>query len=131
MNNKDDVSKYDSNKVVPGLIFDDNWRVKAIGRLEEVNKEDCFAITKLTAGGKFVRGEHLFYNMRGVEIYTDLDNIIFVDLHNNTLFIREFDKVQKAINTKDPKDRQYVILYRSRAPPSRAPRGRYRFPRSI
>lgn len=112
MQNKNaDISKYDSNKVVPGVIFDDNWRIKAIGRLEEVNKEDNFAITKLTAGGKFVRGEHLFYNMKGVEVYTDINNIIFVDLINNTLFIREFDKVQKSINTKDPKDRQYVILY--------------------
>ena len=109
---KADVSKYDSNKVVPGVIFDDDWRVKAIGKAEEVNKEDCFAITKLTAGGRFVRGEnHLFYNMKGVEVYTDINNIIFVDLHNNTLFIKEFDKIEKNINTKNPEDRQYIILY--------------------
>lgn len=112
MRNNSDISRYDSNKVVPGVIFDDDWRVKAIGRAEEVNKEDCFAITKLTAGGKFVRGEqHLFYNMKGVEVYTDINNIIFVDLHNNTLFIKEFDKIEKNINTKNPEDRQYVILY--------------------
>ncbi len=109
MNN--DVSKYDSNKIIKPLIFDDNWREKAIKRLEEVNNEDCFAITKLTAGGKFVRGEHLFYKMRDIEIYTDIDNIIFVDLRNNTLFIREFSKVEKSINNKDPKNRQYIILY--------------------
>jgi hypothetical protein len=112
MLNKDaDISKYDSNKVVPGVIFDENWREKAIVRADEVNKEDSFAITKLTAGGKFVRGEHLFYNMRGIEVYTDIDNIIFVDLHNNTLFIKEFDKIEKNINTKNPNDRQYIILY--------------------
>ena len=70
-----------------------------------------FAITKLTAGGRFVRGEHLFYNMRGIEVYTDIDNIIFVDLLNNTLFIKEFAKIEKSINTKDPKDRQYILLY--------------------
>lgn len=110
-NNNADISKYDSNKVVPGVIFDDNWREKAIDRLEEVNKEDCFAITKLTAGGKFVRGNYLFYNMRGIEVYTDINNIIFVDLHNNTLFIKEFANLEKNINTKDPKDRQYIILY--------------------
>ena len=33
-NKNDDISKYDSNKVVPGVIFDENWREKAIGRLE-------------------------------------------------------------------------------------------------
>ena len=110
-NRNEDISKYDSNKVVPGIIFDENWREKAIGRLEEVNKEDCFVISKLTAGGKFVRGEHLFYKMRGIEVYTDINNIIFVDLHNNTLFIKEFAKIEKNINTKNPEERQYIILY--------------------
>ena len=110
-NKNEDISKYDSNKVVPGIIFDENWRQQALGRLEEVNKDDCFAISKLTAGGKFVRGEHLFYNMRGIEVYTDIDNIIFVDLHNNTLFIREFAKIEKNIITKNPEERQYILLY--------------------
>ena len=104
-------SKYDSNKVIQAVVFDENWRQKAVRRLEEVNSEDCFAITKLTEGGKFVRGEHLFYNMKGIEIYTDINNIIFVDLNNNTLFIKEFAKVEKTIQQKDPKDRQYIILY--------------------
>jgi hypothetical protein len=108
---KNDISKYDSNKVVPGLIFDDDWRQKVLDNLETVNDNDCFAITKLTAGGKFVRGSYLFYNMKGVEIYTDINNIIFVDLHNNTLFIKEFAKIEKNINTKNPEDRQYIILY--------------------
>jgi hypothetical protein len=111
INKNSDISKYDSNKVVPGLIFDENWREKALVRAEEVNKDDCFAITKLTAGGKFVRGQHLFYNMRGIEVYTDINNIIFVDLHNNTLFIKEFAKIEKSINTSDPNNRQYLILY--------------------
>lgn len=104
-------SKYDSNKIIQAVVFDENWRQKAVRRLEEVNSEDCFAITKLTEGGKFVRGEYLFYNMKGIEIYTDINNIIFVDLNNNTLFIKEFAKVEKTIQQKDPKDRQYIILY--------------------
>lgn len=109
---KDNTSRFDSNKVIKPVIFDDNWRQKAIKRLEEVNGETCFAITKLTDGGRFVKGErHLFYNMKGVEIYTDIDNIIFVDLNNNTLFIREFNKIENTINTKNPKDRQYILLY--------------------
>ena len=108
----DNVSKYDSEKIIKPIIFSDNWKEKAIKRLEEVNGETNFAITKLTDGGRFVKGEHhLFYNMKGVEIYTDIDNIIFVDLLNDTIFIREFSKVEKTINTKDPKDRQYIILY--------------------
>lgn len=108
----DNVSRYDSNKVIKPVIFTDNWREKAIRRLEEVNSEMNFAITKLTDGGRFVKGEqHLFYNMKGIEIYTDIDNIIFVDLKNDTVFIREFSKVEKTINTKNPKDRQYILLY--------------------
>ena len=110
-NTNEDISKYDSNKVVPGIIFDENWRQKALTRIEETNGESRFAISKLTAGGKFVRSNHLFYNMKGVEIYTDINNIIFVDLINNTLFIKEFAKIEKNINTKNPEERQYVILY--------------------
>ena len=110
-NKNNDISKYDSNKVRPGLIFDENWREKALVKLEEVNNDDCFAISKLTAGGKFVRGEHLFYKMRDIEVYTDINNIIFVDLKNNTLFIREFAKIENTINTKNPEERQYIILY--------------------
>ena len=110
-NKNEDISKYDSNKVVPGIIFDENWRQQALGRLEEVNKDDCFAISKLTAGGKFVIGNNLYYKMRDIEIYTDINNIIFVDLHNNTLFIKEFVKVEKTIITKDPEERQYILLY--------------------
>lgn len=109
---KDNVSRFDSNKIIKPVIFDDNWRQKAVRRLEEVNNETCFAITKLTDGGRFVKGEHhLFYNMKGVEIYTDIDNIIFVDLGNNTIFIREFSKVENTINTKNPNERQYILLY--------------------
>jgi len=104
--------RYDSNKVVPGIIFDENWRQKAILKQEEVNGEDCFAITKLTAGGKFVRGNHLYYDMKGIEICTELNNIIFVDLRNNTIFIKEFANVEKNINSKNPNERNYVLLYK-------------------
>lgn len=103
--------KYDSNKIVPAVVFDENWREKAIGRLEEINKEDNFAISKLTEGGRFVRSNMLFYKMRDIEIYTDIDNIIFVDLHNNTLFIKPFAKVEKVVQQKNPEDRQYILLY--------------------
>lgn len=103
-------SKYDSNKVIQAVVFDENWRQKAVRRLEEVNSEDCFAITKLTEGGKFVRGEYLFYNMKGIEIYTDINNIIFVDTVAKIFFVEPGDKVLEEIAPVDPKNKQYVIL---------------------
>lgn len=77
----------------------------------DVNSETSFAITKLTAGGKFMRGNSLFFSLNGVEIYTEENNIIFVDTLNNTLFIREYDKVVREIAPEDPEQKQYIILY--------------------
>lgn len=110
MKNKN-TDKYNSNKIIKPIIFDSNWREQAITRLEEVNGEDCFAISKLTDGGRFVIGNRLVYNMKGIEIYTDINNIIFVDLINNSLFIKEFEKIENNIQQKNPEERQYIILY--------------------
>ena len=107
------MDKYDSNKPIEPIKFIDEIKPeKPIKRLEEVNGTRNFAITKLTEGGKFVSGgTQLHYVMKDVEIYTELDNIIFVDLDNNSIFIRKFENVENTINTKDPKNRQYILLY--------------------
>lgn len=78
---------------------------------KEVNGESNFAILKTTDGGKWVRGDTLFYSLNGVEVYTDINNIIFVDTNNKTLFIREYEKVFAEITPEDPENKFYIILY--------------------
>lgn len=77
----------------------------------EINGDTNFAITKLTENGKYVRGNLLFYSLNGVEVYTEANNIIFVDLVNNVLFIREYEKMIQDISPEDPEQKQYIILY--------------------
>lgn len=77
---------------------------------EHPNDQNKFAILKTTENGKYVRGGMLYFNMRGIEIYTELNNAIFVDLINNTLFIKEYQKVLEEITPKDPEKRQYIIM---------------------
>ena len=77
----------------------------------EINGDTNFAITKLTENGKYVRGNLLFYSLNGVEIYTEANNIIFVDLVNNVLFIREYEKMIQDISPEDPEQKQYIVLY--------------------
>lgn len=77
----------------------------------DINTETSFAILRTTSGGKYVRGNMLFYSLNGVEVYTDINNIIFVDTINNTLFIKEYSKVVNEIAPEDPERKQYIILY--------------------
>lgn len=76
-----------------------------------VNLNNKFAILKTTDNGKWIRGNLLFYEFNGVEIYTSLNNIIFVDTINNTLFIEEYSKVIDGIAPDDPEQRNYIVLY--------------------
>jgi hypothetical protein len=94
------------------FVEDGNYREKAIGSItQDINNENGFAILRTTDNGKWVRGNMLFYSFNGVEIYTDIDNIIFVDTLNNALFIRAYSGVSKQIDPVDPEERQYIILY--------------------
>lgn len=102
-------------EIIPVVSFtEDNekWQHSPINFMEnDINGTTRFAITKLTDNGKWMRGELLYYSLNGVEIYTDPNNIIFVDTNNKTMFIREYDKVLKEINPDNPEQREYVLLY--------------------
>lgn len=78
---------------------------------KDINGIDRFAILKTTENGRFMRGNTLYYKMNGVEIYTESSNVIFVDLKNNTLFIKDYDRVSNEINPSDPEQKQYIMLY--------------------
>jgi len=74
------------------------------------NDKTKFAILKTTENGKYVRGGLLFFVFNGVEIYTEINNAIFVDTVNNTVFIKQYDKVIEEITPTDPSERQYILL---------------------
>lgn len=102
----------DDDEVTPAIYFSDTPSEEAIGFIEnEINGDSNFAITKNTQNGKWMRSGLLFYSMNGVEVYTDPNNIIFVDLINHTMFIREYEKVNKNISSENPEEKQYIILY--------------------
>ena len=90
----------------------EKFQLDAINWIEkDINGTTRFAITKLTAGGKFMRGGKLFFELNGIQIYTEDTNVIFVDTNNNTIFIKDYEKVQKEINPDNPEERQYILLY--------------------
>ena len=74
------------------------------------NDKTKFAILKTTENGKYVRGGLLFFNFKGIEIYTELNNAIFVDTVNDTIFIKEYQKVIDEITPSDPAEKQYILL---------------------
>ena len=77
----------------------------------EINGPDRFAITRATENGKYVRGGQLYFKLGKVEIYTDIDNIIFVDMVNDIIRVNAQDHMVKEIlNQEDPEQRQYVLL---------------------
>lgn len=104
--------KDEERKVVSPIEFTKNYRENPISFMQkDINLETNFAILKTTEGGKYMRGNMLFYSLNGVEIYTDPNNIIFVNTETNTLFVREYEKVLNEINPENPELKQYIILY--------------------
>ena len=77
---------------------------------DEINTSERYAILKTTDNGKFVRGNLLYYRFNNVDIYTDIDNAIFVDAVNSSITIKEYSKALAQINPVDPEERQYIIL---------------------
>ena len=108
----------DQDKVVrPAVEFIDKSKGETYSRPamvsieNDINGVTRFAISKLTENGKYMRGKLLYYKLNGVEVYTDADNIIFVDTVQNQLFIREHDQVFQEISPTDPENKRYIILY--------------------
>lgn len=105
----------DNKRVKDAIHFlkdGESWARNAISNINDgINTPSKFAITKLTNNGKWMRGKLLYYCMNGIDIYTDADNIIFVDLDANNVFIRRKENFDNEINPKDPETKEYVILY--------------------
>ena len=78
---------------------------------KDPNSRFNYAILKTTENGRYVRGNMLWYILNGVEIYTNINNVIFVDEANKCLFIRDNSSVVDEITPADPESKQYIILY--------------------
>jgi len=77
------------------------------------NDKYRFAILRSTENGKYVRGGMLYFNFNGIDIYTDIDNAIFVDMINKSIYIKEYKKVKEEITPTDPEQRQYILMLTS------------------
>ena len=96
------------------IFFKDNPEELRVNPLyiidDSLSTNTRFAITKLTQNGKYIRGGMLFYNLNGLELYTDIENAMFIDLENKTVFIRKYEEVLEQVSSDDPETRQYVLL---------------------
>lgn len=103
------------NKPSPAVKFVDNPQDVAVSPIifmeKDINTETHFVITRLTAGGKFVRGNLLYYNLEGVSCFCSLDSMIFVDTINKTMFVRNDNKIAEEVAPTNPEEREYIILY--------------------
>ena len=95
----------------PFVFYKKDEPIKPFVKLDEaVNDVKQFAITKATENGKYIRGGQLWFKMNGVEIFVDIDSIIYVDLENNNFIVKDGKKVLNEITPTDPETRQYVLL---------------------
>lgn len=84
---------------------------KALVNIEqEINGSTRFAILKTTENGKYVKGGMLTFKLGDVSIITEIDNIIFVDTINMTLFVKKNEIVADAVAPTNPEERQYIIM---------------------
>src|SRR5574344_1980193 len=112
--NKGKLQTRADNPIKKPLIFyddKDNIKINPIYMIEDhPNDQNRFAILRTTENGKYVRGNSLFFRLGGFEIYTEINNAIFIDLTNKTAFIKEYQKVMEEITPVDPEKRQYIIM---------------------
>lgn len=102
----------EKKKPISPIEFTDSVQMNPISFMDkDINGETNFAIMKTTAGGKFVRGNMLYFKLDSVEVYTDINNIIFVDTENHSMFIRGVKEVFTEIAPDNPGQKEYIILY--------------------
>lgn len=99
-------------KIITPVRFVDNKTLINPVYYPEDHPNDArrFAILKTTENGKYVKSGMLVFRVNGVELYTDLNNALFIDLNNNTVFIKDYEKVLNEISPEDPEKRQYILL---------------------
>lgn len=106
-----------NSDIISPVTFSEKAKAKGVNPFysldDKVNDDKKFAILRTTENGKYVVGGMLFFRYKGIEIYTGINNVIFVDTINDTLFIGENEKVQEEINPTDPENKQYILLMKT------------------
>lgn len=103
----------DPPKVISPISFPDhvsNTPFKKFG----IDGDKRFAINRFTDNGAYVRGDTVFYELNGVQLYAPINSTIMVNLNMNTLFVLDESKtnnVTNTVNTTNPEEKQYIILY--------------------
>jgi len=105
------IKEDDNQPRSPFIETNKNTTSPFIKITNEINGTTRFAITKDTENGKYNAAGMLYYKLNGVEIYTELNNIIFVDTIANTLVIKEYANVSANVNPSSPEEKQYIVLY--------------------
>jgi len=77
---------------------------------DAIDGPDRFVIARTTDNGKWVRNGMIFYRLNGITIFADIDDIILVDLQNQTMTIRRGKNVKDMVTPEDPEYRQYLLL---------------------
>lgn len=106
MKRKDAISpiEFISHHINPLISLDQND--------EERNK----IISRYTENGKYVVAGSLVYQFNGIDIYTDLNNVIILDSKENQIIIREYSKIFKDMTPvsnieTDTETKRYVLMY--------------------
>jgi hypothetical protein len=106
------IGKFDSNKPVNPLSFGDDAK-KAQSPFvffkENTNDPDTFAIMASTDGGKYVKGGMLYYKLNDVEIFADVDCVIYVNKIENSYTVQK-NNISQSVTPKNAEEQQYVIL---------------------
>lgn len=76
---------------------------------DAIDGPDRFVIARTTDNGKWVRNGMLFYRLNGITIFADIDDVILVDLPNETMTVRR-GNVKEMVEPEDPEYRQYLLL---------------------
>ena len=106
------AGKFDSEKPVSPISFGKDAKKAQspfIFFQEDVNSPDTFAIMASTDGGKYVKGGMLYYKLNDVEIFADLDCVIYVNKIENSYTVKR-NNISQSISSKDVEQQQYIIL---------------------
>ena len=88
-------------------FYEDGESYKQQGIYFMGDKSNTHEIVITSDDREYVRGDKLCVTYNGIEIYADLNQIIYINTKNNTVYIKENKKLS------EPENREYLILLAS------------------
>ena len=84
------------------IEFSNNWKKQGLYFLGDENNKNEIVITKNDTS--YIRGNMLYFKYKDIDIYTDLDNAIYINTKNDTIQIMKYKELSP------PEQREYVLL---------------------